>query len=326
MERDPAVCLMGIGVSDYKGIFGTTLEARERFNARVIEAPASENALTGIAIGMALEGKRPVLIHARNDFMFLALDQMINTASKWRYVYGGRGIPVVVRCIVGKGWGQGPTHSQSLQSVFAHFPGLRVAMPATPYDAKGMYIHALKQDGPSVIIEHRSLFGVEGVVPQAPYEVAYGQARVVRPGSDVTVVAPSVMLIEALDAASRLERDGVEAEVIDPRSISPLDRQTITDSVRKTGRLVCLDTSWTACGFSAEAAALAAERAWDSLKGPVVRIGMADCPCPVSKRLEDVFYPNARTVYEACMRAMGREACSQMSSWPERDDKFKGPY
>ena len=328
MEADESVFVAGIGVGDPKGIFGTTDEARRRFGPkRVIDTPNAENALTGIAIGAAAMGKRPVIVHARNDFMFLAFDQMINFAAKWAYMYGGAAgrVPIVVRGIIGKGWGQGATHSQSLQSVLGHFPGLQVVMPATPADAKGLLISALRGTAPVVVLEHRSLFDVEGGVTEELTPVPIGTAAVARPGSDVTIAAASMMVREALRAAEGLSTVGIKAEVIDIRSIRPLDRETILASVRKTGRLVVADTSWITYGVAAEIAAIAAEGALDALKAPVRRLGLADVPAPVSKPLEDVFYPDAGDVAKACLEVLGRPE-TELAVPPDMGPEFMGPY
>ncbi|MFH1645647.1 MAG: transketolase C-terminal domain-containing protein [Candidatus Omnitrophota bacterium] len=327
MEKDEDVFVMGLGVTDYKGIFGTTVDLYKRFGSeRVIETPASENALTGIAVGAAAFGKRPVFIHARNDFMFLALDQMINNASKWKYMYGGKSkVPFVVRGIVGKGWGQGPTHSQSLQSVFLHFPGLYVAMPSTPYDAKGILTYMLSSDVPSVMIEHRTLYNNKGVVPEELFDIEPGRARLLSKGKDITIVATSLMVQEAYKAYLALEKMGIELEVIDPRFLNPLDEDTIIRSVEKTGRLIVADTSWIRCGFSSEISSLVAEKAFKSLKAPIKRIGVVDCPSPVSKSLEDDFYPTYKTIF--------LESCKLLNKKPDLElikdpiiDSFTGPY
>ncbi|MFA5088741.1 MAG: transketolase C-terminal domain-containing protein, partial [Candidatus Omnitrophota bacterium] len=212
MERDPQVFIFGLGVDDWKGIFGTTKTAFEKFGpARVFDTPASEGALTGIALGAAYNGKRPVLVHARNDFMFLALDQMINTAAKWKYVYAGQSsVPIVIRSIVGKGWGQGATHSQSIQSVLAHFPGIYVAMPSSPYIAKGLILKSLRVDAPVVLIEHRSLYDDKQDVPEGDYEIDFGRAHVARKGKDITIVATSLMVRESLKAAELLSAEGID--------------------------------------------------------------------------------------------------------------------
>jgi len=327
MAADRDVFVIGLGVTDYKGIFGTTININKRFGpGRVIEVPASENALTGVVIGASAFGKKPVIVHARNDFMFLTLDEMINAAAKWKYMYGGRSrVSFVVRGIIGKGWGQGPTHSQSIQSVFLHFPGIRVAMPSTPEDAKGFMIAGIKGQGPCVILEHRTLYNSTGHVPKGMYESPFGKARRVRSGSDITVVAVSLMVEEAVKAHIALKRMGISLEVIDPRSLNPLDEKSILLSVKKTGRLIVADTSWTMCGFSSEIAALAAEKAYPFLKAPVARIGLPACPSPVSKTLEDAFYPTYKDIFAKACGLMGRKPKKELVQDPVIDN-FKGPY
>jgi pyruvate dehydrogenase E1 component beta subunit len=327
MERDPDVFVMGIGVDDHKGVFGTTGDAFARFGpSRVFDVPIAEQAMTGMAIGAAAMGKRPVVVHPRTDFLFLATDQMINLAAKWRYMYqGASDVPIVVRSIVGKGWGQGATHSQSLHSLFGHFPGLQVVMPALPRDAKGLLLSALRSRAPVVILEHRSLYETEGPVSEAPEAVPIGTAAVVREGRDVTVVAASAMVLEALAAARQLAPLGVEVEVVDVRSARPLDTETIVASVCRTGRLVVADTSWPTYGLAAEVAALAAERAVGPLRAPVKRLGLADCPAPVSLPLERAFYPDSATIAVECLATLGR-AAEELGARPVVESAFRGPY
>ncbi len=327
MDRDPDIFVTGIAVDYPSGMFGSTIEANQRFGPeRIFDAPAMENALTGIAIGAAAMGKRPVIVHPRNDFMFLAFDQLINLAAKWKYMYAGNAgtVPIVVRAVIGKGWGQGSTHSQSLHAPLAHFPGLTVMMPAFPMDAKGLTLAALQSDGPVVILEHRALYDTLGEVPEDASPTTIGQARVVREGTDVTIVATSFMAYESVLAAEELAKEGISAELIDPRTIRPLDTGTILASVRKTGRLIVADTSWELCGFASEVAALAAEQAFDSLKAPVRRICLADCPAPVSQPLEAAFYPSASTIAAAAMVMLGRDGA--IMDGIDREDGFKGPY
>jgi acetoin:2,6-dichlorophenolindophenol oxidoreductase subunit beta len=327
MERDPNVFVCGIGVDDHKGIFGTTRSAFERFGAaRVFDVPIAEQALTGVAIGAALMGKRPVVVHARNDFMFLATDQMINLAAKTRYMYGGRlRAPIVVRSIVGKGWGQGATHSQSLQALFGHFPGLQVVMPALPRDAKGLTLAALRSEGPVVILEHRTLYSMKGPVPEAPEITPIGTAAVVREGRDVTVVATSLMVVEAMRAAERLATLGVEVEVVDCRSIRPFDRDSVLTSLAKTGRVVVADTSWVSFGVASEVASVCADEGFRHLRAPVRRIGLADCPAPVSLSLERAFYPDFRTITRECLAVLDRDPELRELESVE-DSAFTGPY
>ncbi len=327
MERDPAIFVTGIAVDYPSGIFGSTTAAAKRFGPdRVFDAPAMENALTGIAIGAAAMGKRPIIVHPRNDFMFLSFDNLINLAAKWRYMFMGRAgnVPIVVRAVIGKGWGQGATHSQSLQAPLAHFPGLSVVMPTFPSDAKGLTLAALRHNGPVVILEHRSLYSISGEVDEDDTPTPIGKANVVRTGRDITIVGTSLMAYEALHAAEELARHGVEAEVIDLRSIRPLDEETILASVKKTGRLIVTDTSWELCGVVSEIAALAAEKAWSHLKAPVRRIALPNCPAPVSFKLEEAFYPKASTIAKAALATLGAdpERVGDLS----REDNFKGPY
>ena len=326
MERDPNIFMTGLAVDYPSAIFGSTAQATKRFPTRVFDSPAMENALTGIAIGAAAMGKRPIVVHPRNDFMFLAFDMMINLAAKWKYMYGGSAgsVPIVVRAVIGKGWGQGASHSQSLQSVLAHFPGLTVVMPTFPKDAKGFMLAALQHSSPVVVLEHRSLYDTVGDVPEEPVPTPFGKAAVVRLGRDITIVGTSFMAYEALHAAGELAKAGIDAEVVDLRSIRPLDEETVLNSVRKTGRLMVADTSWELCGVASEVAALVAEKGFDSLKGPVRRISLADCPAPVSLPLEKAFYPSVTTIVKAAMSMLGKR--SGHLGDLDREDTFKGPY
>jgi acetoin:2,6-dichlorophenolindophenol oxidoreductase subunit beta len=327
MEADSSIFVTGIAVDYPSGIFGTTTEAAKRFgSSRVFDAPAMENALTGIAIGAAAMGKRPVIVHPRNDFMFLSFDNLINMAAKWRYMFAGRAgtVPIVVRAVIGKGWGQGATHSQSLQAPLAHFPGLTVVMPAFPSDAKGLTVAALQHDGPVVILEHRSLYSIAGDVSEEFKATPIGKAVRVREGKDVTIVATSFMAYEAVHAAEELARHDISADVINLHTIRPLDEDTILQSIKKTGRLVVADTSWELCGVSSEIAALAAEKAWPYLKARIVRIALPNCPAPVSAKLEEVFYPKASTIARAALEIVGADP--DRVGDLTRVDNFKGPY
>jgi pyruvate dehydrogenase E1 component beta subunit len=306
MERDPNIFITGIGVDDPVGIFGTTRGAFERFGkTRVIDVPNCENAFAGITIGAAAMGKRPLVVYPRNDFMFLAMDQLINLAAKWKYMYqNGSSVPVVTRTIVGRGWGQGATHSQSLQAVFGHFPGIYVATPASPADVKGLLVSALTGDVPVLLIENRAVYETIGDVPEDLTSVPFGKGRIVREGTDVTIVGASLMAVEAERAATSLAEQGISAEVIDPRSIRPLDEEIILQSIAKTGHLVVADTSWALSGFAAEIAAVAVEKGFADLKAPVKRVTVPDCPAPVTKPLEDVFHPSPASIVQACQELL----------------------
>jgi len=316
MTDDPRIVIMGEGVDDHKGAFGTTKEAYAVFGPqRVIDVPNSENACAGVAVGAAANGLRPIVVHTRADFMFLAMDALVNLTAKWRYMFGDHGgVPVVTRGVVGRGWGQGATHSQSPHATFAHYPGLHVAAPASPADAKGLLVQALRSGDPTILIENRSLYPVEGEVHTGPVPVPFGVGRVVRPGSDVTVVAVSLMVHEAELAARHLAGEGISVEVVDVRSLRPLDDAIICESVARTGRLVVADTSWARYGFAAEVAAVVAENLPGALREPVRRVTPPDCPSPVSWPLEEAWNPGADSIARACLDLLGHDGVGSPGS------------
>lgn len=295
MEDDPDVYIMGLGVPDPKGIFGTTLGLEKKFGSkRVLDMPVAENGMTGIAIGSALVGMRPILTHQRVDFMLLSLDQIINNAAKWHYMFGGKmKVPLVIRLLVGRGWGQGPQHSQSLQALFAHIPGLKVVMPATAYDAKGLLVSAIEDNNPVIFIEHRWLHNVLGNVPKSKYRIPIGKANIVNEGKDITIISSSYVTLEAIRAAEVLNKDGINAEVLDLRTIKPLDQDMIMKSVRKTGRLIVVDGAWESFGVSAEILAMVFSDLFPLLKCAPVRITFPDLPTPTSPALAKYYYPRA---------------------------------
>ncbi len=327
MEEDENIFVTGHAVDYPSGIFGTTNEAAEKYPDRVFDCPSMENAFTGIAVGAAAVGKRPVFVSPRADFIFLSFDNLLNLACKWRYMYGGNAgnVPVVFRAVVGKGWGQGATHSQIMHAPLAHFPGLTVAMPSTPADAKGLLLSALQASHPVVIFEHRALFNMEGPVPEEMEAIPFGEANILRQGTDITIVATSLMALEATVAADELQKLGISVEVVDPRTIRPLDEKAILKSVAKTGRLIVADTSWEMCGFSSEVAALVVEKGFHSLKAPVQRLSLANCPTPVSLPLETAFYPKASTLAKVALEMLKVEENNDLSRI-DLTDTFKGPY
>lgn len=308
LERDAGVIAYGLGVGDAKNIFGTTAGLQERFGReRVFDMPAAENAMTGIAVGASLHGLRPVMVHQRMDFFLLALDQLVNSAAKWHYTFGGRrSVPITIRLILGRGWGQGPTHSQSLHAWLAHVPGLKVVMPATAGDAKGLLLAAIFDDNPVVFIEHRWLHQTVGDVPPGDYRVPIGTARVARAGRDLTIVAFSSMTAEALRAAACLERQGCSAEVVDLRSVAPIDWTTVLASVRRTGRLLALDLAPETLSVAGEVVARVAQEAFASLRCAPRRIALPDVPVPTSPALTREFYPGAVEIVQAAGAMLGR--------------------
>ena len=333
MEKDPSVIVMGCGVDDCKGIFGTTLSATKKFGAkRVFDVPLSENGVSGIGVGLALAGIRPVIVHARNDFLLLTMDQLVNHAAKWRYMTAGRlGVSLTIRAIIGRGWGQAAQHSQSLQALFAHIPGLKVVMPSNAYDAKGLLAAAIADPDPVIQIEHRWLFEHKAHVPEALYSVPIGKARIARAGKDATIVAISHMVYEALQAAEALLKEGIDTEVVDLRSVRPWDEETLFESVRKTGRLVVADTAWKSFGISAEIAARMGERLFGSLKAPIARVCLPDVPTPCSPALEKIYYRGSQEIQRAVKDSLkgvtthGKEG-RVLASKSEHVHKFEGPF
>jgi acetoin:2,6-dichlorophenolindophenol oxidoreductase subunit beta len=298
MAEDPTVFLIGQGVKSPWYVGDTAQGLLERFGTdRVIDTPVSENAMTGAAVGAALTGMRPVVVHPRQDFMFYAFDPIINEAANWYYMNGGKlPVPVVFWGIINRGGEQAAQHSQSLHGMFAQVPGLKVVMPATPYDAKGLMIAAIREPNPVVFIDDRWLYKLEEPVPEEIYEIEIGKGNVRRSGTDVTVVASSFLVQESLKASEMLVKEGINIEVIDLRTIKPLDENLILASVQKTGRLVVVDGGWRTCGLASEVSALVSERAFGALKAPVVRITLPDCPVPASAILEKVYYRNSADI------------------------------
>ena len=301
LKGDEDIILFGEGVDDAGGVFGSTKGLQEEFGeVRVFDTPLAENGLTGFAIGMALRGLRPILVHMRVDFLLLTMDQIVNHAAKAHYMFGGKSkVPLVIRAIIGRGWGSAAQHSQTFHSMFAHVPGLKVLMPSTPYDAKGMLMSAAYDDNPVIFIEHRHLYEHVGHVPAEEYRVEIGKAAVKREGGDVTIIGVSNMTFEALRAADILLESGIEAEVIDLRSIRPIDFKTIIKSVKKTGRLVIAEPGWRSCSVASEISATVAEEALGYLKAPTRRIHFADTPTPCSPVLEEAYYTGREDIVSA---------------------------
>ena len=333
MAHDPKVFIMGLGAPDAAAIFGSTKGLAEKYGPkRVLDMPVAENALTGVALGAALRGMRPVMTHIRLEFAMLALDQIVNQAAKWHYMFGGQAsAPLVIRMVVGRGWGQGPQHSQSLQSWFAHVPGLKVVMPATPYDAKGLLISAIEDNNPVVFIEHRWLYNIHGPVPEGVYRVPLGQANVLRQGKHVTIAASSYMTLEAMRAADELVEEGLELEIIDIRTLNPFDETLVLESVRKTGHLIVADTGWRSVGFAAEVVARVAEQCLGDLQQPPVRITLPDVSTPTTRALSNYYYPLVHDITAAARRLAGWPAKPAPAITADAfldvpDPTFTGPF
>lgn len=339
LDRDPRVFLIGEGIPDPKGAFGTTLGLREKYGSdRVMDMPVSEAGMTGVVIGAALGGMRPILTHMRIDFSLLSFDQIVNTAAKWYYMFGGkRSVPLVIRMIIGRGWGQGPQHSQSLQALYAHIPGLKVVMPASARDAKGLLLSAIADPNPVVFIEHRWLHGTTGFVPRGYYNEPIGKAKVVSRGRDLTIVASSYLTVECLKTAQILESLKASIEIIDLRSISPLDTQTILTSVQKTGRLLVVDNGWHSFGVAAEIMARVSEHKHKMLKCAPRRITLPDLPTPTSWALAKTYYPTRLSIAKEIAQMIGwrqirlKKIMKDLSWHHDRhfdtpDPTFTGPF
>jgi len=293
MEMEQGVILIGQLVDYAPGVFGSTTGLAERFGPeRVRDFPVAESAMTSLGIGAAIAGMRPVLVHHRLDFMLYSIDAIVNWLSLWRFKSNGKSsAPLTIRAIVGRGWGQGPQHSKSLHAWFAHVPGLKVAMPATAFDAKGLLLESIFGEDPVIMIEHRSLFGLKDAVPEVPYRVRFGRAALRREGKDVSLVAAGVMVPFALRVAAQLSEKAVSAEVVDLRTIAPLDTDAVLKSVEKTGRLVVLDPTWGSFGMAAEVVARVSERLGRRLRADPLRIAHPDSHTPMSSALETLYYP-----------------------------------
>ncbi|MCR9256837.1 MAG: alpha-ketoacid dehydrogenase subunit beta [Alphaproteobacteria bacterium] len=328
MREDERVFLFGLDVDDHKAIQGSTKGLVEEFGAeRVFTTPLSEDAMTGLAIGAAVSGMRPIHTHIRMDFLMLGMNQLVNMASKYHYMYGGAAsVPMVVRSMIGKSWGQGAQHSQGLHALFMHIPGLKVVAPSNAHDAKGLMIAAVRDNNPVMFVEHRLLYPTEAFVEEAPFEVPFGKARVIREGGDVTLVGVSNMVNECLRAAELLQEEGIEATVLDPVSLIPLDYDRIARETDKTGNLIVVDNGWTCCGASAEILADLAER---GTRAKMKRMGFAPTTCPTSPALEALFYPNPATIAQAAHEML--RPGKTYSPDPERAKlayqvAFKGPF
>jgi pyruvate dehydrogenase E1 component beta subunit len=307
MRRDPAIYIAGEDVGQYGGIFGVTKGLLEEFgDKRVRDTPITESAIVGLAVGVAAAGLRPVVELMFVDFIGVAMDQLYNQAAKMKYMFGGKAkLPLVLRTEGGAGMGAAAQHSQCLEAWFMHVPGLKVVIPSTPYDAKGLLISAIRDDNPVVFIEHKMLYGIEGDVPEGAYTIPLGQADVKREGKDVTVVATLAMVHKALNAAKELEKEGVSVEVIDPRTLTPLDEQTILNSVKKTHRLVVVTEEVGHAGSSAEIAARVADKAFDYLDAGIKRVTAPFTPVPFSPPLEAAFIPNEAKIIDAVHQVLG---------------------
>ncbi|MGE4617875.1 MAG: alpha-ketoacid dehydrogenase subunit beta [Gammaproteobacteria bacterium] len=310
MARDESVVIMGEDVvggtgtegemDAWGGVLGITKGLYGKYGDRIMDTPISESAFVGAAVGAATAGLRPVCELMFIDFMGVCFDQIYNQAAKFRYMFGGKArTPVVIRTMIGAGFRAAAQHSQALYPVFTHIPGLKVVIPSTPYDVKGLLIQAIRDDDPVIFCEHKLLYGLEGDVPEESYTIPFGEADIVREGDDVTIVAIGRMVHLALEAAETLSKDGIACEVIDPRTTSPLDEDSILESVENTGRLVVVDEATPRCGMAADISALVAQKAFGDLKAPIQMVTAPHTPVPFSPALEDLYVPSPAKIEAA---------------------------
>ncbi len=315
MARDPSVIVMGEDIvggaggngerDAWGGVLGVTKGLYAKHGDRLLDTPLSESAYVGAAIGAACCGMRPVAELMFVDFMGVCFDQIFNQAAKFKYMFGGKAeTPVVIRAMCGGGFRAAAQHSQMLTPLFTHIPGLKVVVPSTPYDTKGLLIQSIRDNDPVIFLEHKNLYGFEGEVPEQSYAIPFGEANVVRDGKSVTIVGYGLMVHRALDAAAGLAREGVDCEVIDLRTLSPLDIDTVIESVEKTGHLVCVDEANPRCSIAADISAQVAQQAFGALKGPIEMVTAPHVPVPFSPTLEDLYIPGAAQIVAAVRRTM----------------------
>ena len=307
LASDDRAFLIGQGVTSPWYVGQSCVGLPERFgDDRIIDTPVSENGVTGMAVGAALNGMRPILVHPRLDFMYYGMDPIANQAANWYYMFGDQlSVPMVIWGIINRGGEQGAQHAQAIQAIFAHLPGLKVVMPSTPYDVKGLLISSVRDGNPVVFIDERWLYAIEGEVPEEMYEVEIGKAKVRREGEDLTIITSSFLTHEALKASEVLEKEGISVEILDLLSIKPLDTKAILRSVSKTGRTLILDGGWRSFGVSAEVSAVIAENGLCCGKGCLTRMALPDLPAPASRTLETAYYPNVDDIVHTVREMVG---------------------
>ena len=331
MRKDKSIIAFGLGITDPKGIFGTTVGLKEKFGAsRVFDVPASENALTGFAIGASLSGSRPILIHQRLDFALLSMDQIINSAAKWLYMFGGaQSVPITIRMTMGRGWGQGPTHSQNLHSMFAHIPGLKVVVPAIASDVSHLLYSSIRDPNPVIFLEHRWLHNSLGNMPKKIKSKEIGKCKVIKKGKDITLISLSYMTIECMEAAKILQKlYSVSVEVVDIRTVSPIDIKTINDSVKKTKSVLIVDTSNEICGFSPSLLSQILKNIKKLNNIPEI-MAMPFVPEPTSYGLTKYFYNNRYDVVNRTLKILKIDKRIKKKIIGHHDvpgDWFEGPF
>ena len=330
LKKDKNVFLLGLGVADPKGIFGTTSDLIKKFgNKRIFEIPIIENAATGIAIGASLNKMRPIISHQRVEFSLLSLEQIINQAAKWYHMSAGKQrVPMVIRLIIGRGWGQGAQHCQSLEAIFSHIPGLKVVSPSNPYDAKGLLISSIEDNNPVIFFEHRWLHNTFGFVNNNYYKIPIGKAKKIKSGTDISIITYSYGVILALKSIKFIENINISAEIIDLRTLRPIDTKSILKSVKKTKRALIIDNGWTKYGVSSEIISILYEDTDLKMKSRPVRIGFKDSPIPSSKELAKHCYPYCKDIVKSILKILKKNkkinVREEFVDIP--DNSFLGPF
>jgi len=322
MAEDPKVFVIGLGVSYKNGADGTTTGLKIKYPERVFDVPVSEAGFTSMAVGAAINGLKPVIHHGRVEFALLAADAMFTQAAKWNYMFGGGNpVPIVIRIAVGRAWGNGPQHTQSLYSLFGNVPGLKVVIPSTPYMAKGLVVSALRDNNPVIMLESRWLYGMKQHVPESPYELPLDKAQVFRKGDKVTVVAYGDGFVAALEACDILAGEGIdikdEIELIDLVSLNPIDQQTIAQSLKKTGRLICIDTTNGAFNVASEIISKVAQNPDIILKTNPVSLSCPEVPCPTSSALTEFYYPTKVDIANTILKILGKDPIDRKLTFEE---------
>ena len=334
MKIDEKVICYGLGATDPKGIFGTTIGLEKKFgNQRVFDMPTSENAMTGVAIGASIGGFKTIMTHQRLDFFLLAMDQLVNSAAKMHYMFNGElKVPITIRLILGRGWGQGPTHSQNLQSWFAHIPGLKVVMPSSAEDAKGLLLSSIFDPNPVLFLEHRWLHNSSSLVAEGDFRIPLGQSKKLIEGNDISIISMSYLTAEALIAANYLKNLGIEVDLIDLRTIKPLDIKAIIESLTKTGKILVLDTGASTCSVASDIISKLSTKYFHLFKTAPAILAMPDVPEPTSYALTKNFYIRAADIVDKVLKILNIDNVNPYADIPEPEphdvpgEWFKGPF
>ena len=328
LKRDRKVIVLGLGVDDPKGIFGTTKDLKKKFKSQVFDMPTAENGFTGFSLGLAISGYKPIITHQRVEFSLLSLEQIFNQIAKWFYMSNGKvNVPLVIRLIIGKGWGQGPQHSQSLESIFSHIPGLKVVSPHSAYDAKGLLINSIKDPDPVIFFEHRWLHETNSIVPKKSYEVKLGKGNILKRGKDITIVSFSYAVIECLKALKELKKYKVSADIIDLRTIKPIDYKLIFSSVRKTKKLLIVDNGLKDFGIGSEISSKITEK----FNIPINILGVPNIPIPSSPAISKYCYPSVNEIIKSILDMLKikikfKKTSDIIYGSDQPDKNFTGPF